>query len=91
MLVLWVLVHALAFVALLMMGGSGSGAVTSPDPLRPNPLWVTVVCVALLLADVRRRGERALWGNLGVSTTQLGALSAGVCLVGETLLAIVRR
>ena len=86
MLVLWALVHAFAF-AVLVMSGVESAAVAA----RPNPLWVTAVCVVLLLADARRRGERALWGNLGVSTTQLAALGAVVCVVGETLLAVALR
>ena len=81
---LWVLVHAFAFVALSMMGGADD----TSSAARPNALWVTVVCVALLLADARRRGERALWGNLGVSTAQMTALGVAVCVVGETLLAV---
>ena len=89
--VLWALVHAFAFVALVMMGGAGSATGTAVDPLRPNPLWIIVVTVALLLADIGRRGERALWGNLGVSMTQLAGLSTAVCLVSETLLVIARR
>ena len=64
---------------------------TAADAARPNPLWVTLVCVALLMADTRRRGERVLWANLGISTTQLAALGAVVCVVGETLLAVALR
>ena len=86
---LWVLVHAFAFIALSLTGGAGAAAMTAADAARPNPLWVTVVCVALLVADTRRRGERALWANLGISTTQLVALAAAVCLASETLLAVV--
>jgi hypothetical protein len=77
-------VHALTFVVLVLATDAKSAA-------NPNPLWVTVVCIALLLADTRRRGERALWGNLGVSTTQLAAVSAAVCVAGESLLAVALR
>ena len=87
--VLWALVHALTFVALAMMQGADSAGEVASNPARPNPLWVTVVTTLLLMADVRRRGERALWGNLGVSRTQLAALAALVCVAGETLLAVV--
>ena len=89
--VLWVLVHAFAFIALSLIGGPGTAAMTAADAARPNPLWVTLVCVALLMADTRRRGERVLWANLGISTTQLAALGAVVCVVGETLLAVALR
>lgn len=82
--VLWALVHALTFAAMALAGDAESAA-------RPNPLWVTTVCVALFLADARRRGERALWANLGISTTQLAALGAGVCVAGETLLVVALR
>ncbi len=85
---LWVLVHAFAFIALSLIGGPGTAAMTAADAARPNPLWVTVVCVALLVADTRRRGERALWANLGISTTQLVALGVAVCVASETLLAV---
>ena len=89
--VLWALVHAFAFIVLSMMGGAESAAVALAGAARPNPLWVTVVCVALLLADARRRGERTLWGNLGISTAQLVAFGVAVCVVGETLLAVALR
>jgi hypothetical protein len=49
------------------------------------------VCTALLFVDVRRRGERALWGNLGISATQLAVLCAAVCLIAEMLLTLARR
>ena len=84
--VLWALVHALTFVALAMMQGADAVADVASAP-RPNPLWVTVVSTVLLIVDVRRRGERALWANLGVSTTQLAAFSAMVCVAGETMIA----
>ena len=84
--VIWALVHVLTFAALAMMQAADGARRLASDPVRPNPLWVTVVSTLLLMADVRRRGERALWGNLGVSTTQIAMLAALVCLVGETLL-----
>ena len=87
--VLWALVHALTVVALAMMQGADGVAGVASAPPRPNPLWVTVVSTLLLMVDVRRRCERALWGNLGVSTTQLAAFAAMVCVAGETLLAAV--
>ncbi|HKP16733.1 MAG TPA: hypothetical protein VJT85_11720 [Gemmatimonadaceae bacterium] len=87
--VLWALVHALTFVALAMMQGADSVGEAAMNPARPNPLWVTAVSTMLLMVDVRRRGERAMWGNLGVSTTQLATLAAMVCVAGEALLAVV--
>jgi hypothetical protein len=87
-LVLWALVHGLYGVVTLL-GASPTAA--SPDPLAPNALWLVVVCTALLFVDVRRRGERALWGNLGISATQLAVLCAAVCLIAEMLLTLARR
>ena len=85
-LMLWVLVRALYFAVAVMAGAGGAG-----DPLAPNPLWVLVVCTLLFFADVRRRGEHALWGNLGISKTQLALLCAAVCIAGETLVTVARR
>jgi hypothetical protein len=87
-LVLWALVHALYGVVALLGAHPTGGA---SDPLAPNPLWLVVVCVSLLFVDVQRRRERALWGNLGVSATQLAALGAIVCVVAEVLLTLARR
>lgn len=88
---LWLLIHTFVFAALSLAQGASGVASVAPDPVRPNPAGVTVVCALLVLADVRRRGERALWGNLGLSTTQLTAICLGVCAIGETLLALARR
>jgi hypothetical protein len=68
------------------------GRLMLPEVVRssriPDPGSRIVVCVALLVADTRRRGERALWANLGISTTQLVALGVAVCVASETLLAV---
>ena len=77
---LWFATRA-ALTALFLMAGF--------DPLRLSAttlIGIVVLTAALGYVDVRRRRERALLGNLGVSPLALGAFLAGPPIVGETAL-----
>lgn len=47
------------------------------------------LCVLLGLADVARRGERALLGNFGISRARLLAWLAAPALLGKVLAAVL--
>ena len=71
--VLWVLLRSLASLALLVAGGS----------LGPSPgfsLRFAVLLAVVAYVDLRRRGERILWANLGVGLSPLlvGAFCVGL-------------
>jgi hypothetical protein len=89
--VLWVLVHVFA-LGLMTLGGTPPSTARLEAPAAgPNPAWIVAVCVALGLVEVRRRGERALWGNLGLSTIHIACLGAIVAALGELLVSLVQR
>lgn len=85
---MWVLVHLL-YLTLMVLLASAEG--TSLPSIRRNPLWIVGLCAALALADVRRRGERALWGNLGFSSGQIALLAVLVAAAGELLVSAAYR
>lgn len=87
MLILWALVHALYLVLMVLMGAAEDEAPT----ITPNSLWIIGLCIALSFVEVRRRGERALWGNLGLSMIHIACLAAIVASAGELLLALLMR
>lgn len=74
--ILWGLVRLL-IVALAL-----AAQLTASD-LKPNPFGVAMLCGLVGLVDIRRRGERALWGNLGVSTRTLVAVYVAAATIGE--------
>lgn len=88
MLVLWGLVHAL-YLALMVLMASAAGV--DSTVIKPNPFWIIGLSVALAFADVRRRGERALWGNVGLSRGHLALLAALVAAGGELLVWLALR
>jgi hypothetical protein len=80
----WALARVLVFTVVLF-GGMSNG---QPHVLAPGAAAVMVgVAVALGLADVARRGERALLGNFGVSRAQLVAWLAVPATLGELAVA----
>jgi hypothetical protein len=69
-------------------------AVSSPSEKAANNVWhlqpvVIVLCASLGAVDIRRRGERLLIGNLGISQYRLAGVLAAPPLVAEVLVAIV--
>lgn len=76
----WALVRLFLAVLALIFGGLAAA----------NPFWIIVFCSSLGVAEVRMRREQALWGNLGLSTSQIALISALVALAGELLVAAAR-
>ena len=89
---LWILarlfvVVGVAFAA--MSGGRAAGIEPAALLLLAPPAALLVVPLTAMLglADVARRGERALLGNLGVSRRRVAVWFAAPAVVGELLLA----
>lgn len=80
-LVLWGLCRLL-FAATPLAVGLPFGAVS------PSPVAVVVLAGVVGLVDVRVRGERNLWANLGVTAALLYALYAIAAIPAELLLAL---
>lgn len=80
--VLWVSVRLLASVA---------GAIAAEDGQSlDSPLGIILICCALGLVDIRRRHERALWANLGISLVAIGVVFASVATIAEGALFLFR-
>lgn len=79
---LWIFVRLLAMAAFAFAASQGG------EPQGMPPIGVIPLCVAVGLVDVRRRQERALWGNLGLSLVTVGGILGVVALIGEFALAI---
>ncbi len=76
--VLWILVR-------LLVGSVG--ALTGDDgPSLNSPLGIIMISCALGLVDIRRRHERVLWANLGISLVAAGTVFASIATIGETAL-----
>jgi hypothetical protein len=83
---LWLIVRiAIAAVPLLAGGGTVSDAL-SWDPV--SAIATLSVCALLGFIDTRRRGERALLGNLGIQDRALVAMFLAAPAAGEILLAL---
>ena len=80
----WVLVRLLV-AALPLAAGGPCGSISPP------PAAVVVLAGIVGLVDVRVRGERLLWANLGVTVAGLWAMYAAAAIPAEFLLALVRR
>lgn len=63
----------------------------SPASYPPPPIAVVMVAGLLGMLDVRVRGERILWANLGVGSGLLYLLYAAAAIPGEVVLALVSR
>ncbi|MCY7377996.1 MAG: hypothetical protein LH467_01485 [Gemmatimonadaceae bacterium] len=80
---LWVVARLLAGAMIALDGG---------HPLYldlSSAVLLVVSCIALGLADVRRRHERALLENLGVSPFARASFFACPALVGESAIAVL--
>ena len=71
--------------ALPVMVGQGFGS------MPPSPFGLVLLCGIVGLIDVRLRGERMLWANLGVTPQTLYAIYAAAAVPGEFVLAIALR
>ena len=81
----WVAARLLG-AAMIAFAGLSAGA--GPLDLTPAAAAVMVLAtMALGLADIARRGERALLGNFGVSRRRVVAWFAATAVVGELALA----
>lgn len=80
--VLWISVRLLVSVvgalAAALAGGGG-------PPLN-SPFGTILISCALGLVDIRRRHERVLWANLGISLVAAGTVFASIATIGETAL-----
>ena len=75
----------LVFAALPMAIGEPFGSVS------PSPIAVVPLAGVLGLIDVYVRGERILWGNLGIKPTVLYSLYAAAAIPAELLLSFALR
>lgn len=82
--VVWGLVR-LIVAALPLAAGGAFGSMT------PHPAGVVVLAGIVGLVDVRVRGERLLWANLGVTVAGLWAMYAAAAIPAELLLSLVLR
>ncbi|MEO7996236.1 MAG: hypothetical protein ABI852_02260 [Gemmatimonadaceae bacterium] len=55
-----------------------------------NPVGMIVLMTVLGAIDTRRRGEFALWSNLGYDRWMTWALYGSVALIGEIIVSAVR-
>ena len=74
----------LLFAALPLAIGEPFGSIS------PSPIGVVFLAGFVGLIDVRVRGERILWGNLGVTSKLLYAIYAAAAVPAELLLAVAR-
>ena len=82
--VLWALVRLVVAVAPLV-AGAPFGSVPA------SPIGVVILCGFVGLIDVKRRRERVLWANLGVSRRALYVMFAAGAIPAECLLALIPR
>lgn len=75
----------LIFAAVQLAGGM------TPASFPPPPAAVVLVAGLLGLFDVRMRGERILWANLGAGSGLLFAAYAAAAVLGEAVLALASR
>ena len=83
-LVLWALIR-LAFAMLPLSGGAPIGSMPVPA------IGIVMLTSVVGLIDVRARGERMLWANLGVPAYAICAVYAAAAIPAEIILAIVVR
>ena len=84
-LIMWALVRVM-----LAMVSTGGYVVVGAPPIHVHPVSMILICGGLGLVDVRRREERALWGNLGISARTLAAMYCAGAAVGELTWLLVR-
>jgi hypothetical protein len=66
-------------------------AIAQPFGLvEPNPLALIMLCGIVGLLDIRVRGERMLWANLGMHDRWLFALGLLTAATAESVLALLR-
>jgi hypothetical protein len=82
--VLWILLRVLVGAAGVWVESLGG---SPPD----SPIGIVLLTVATGLVDVRRRRERALWANLGISLPVLAGIFGTIAVTGEVVLALLRR
>ena len=73
-------------LAALPLAAGGSVAATTP-----SPFGIVLFCGVVGLIDIKVRGERILWANLGVTSPVLYAIYAAPAIPAEVLLTFVRR
>lgn len=83
---IWLLVRVAQALVGAMVGMGGDVPLLTAIQ-QPQPAAV-LICFALGVVEIKRRGERNLLGNLGIGWKQLVALLAGPALIAETLVGI---
>jgi hypothetical protein len=88
---MWIWVGARLVVSAMMLLGGGPEAVVRSTLGAPGGTAPLTIVIAMLLGvlDVRIKGERALFGNLGISSPVLAALFAVSAVAGELTLSLV--
>lgn len=80
---LWLLTRLLISGVMLSAGG---------NPLAVSPvviLYIVLICAGVNVAEVKRRHELALLGNLGVSYVQLAVFFTVPAIAGEMVLRLI--
>jgi hypothetical protein len=85
---LWVLTR-LVFLVVLALAADGSPEVAAASSAWHAQPAVVLLCIAVGLVEIARRGERLLLGNLGVGRRHLMAVLATPPIVAEALVAVV--
>ena len=83
---LWLFVRV-AFLLVVLFNGEDAASLMEWQP--GTALGLLLLTVILGVVDVRRRRERVLLGNLGVSDLQLASFFALSAVMGELLLAVI--
>jgi len=81
--VLWIFVR-------LVFGALSVAAQALGTAVSPNVAGLVLACGLIGMIDIRRRGERAFWANLGVSPQTLFAVYSAAAVPGEIVLKLVR-
>jgi hypothetical protein len=82
--VLWAVLRVIVEIASAFAAQAGE---TPPD----SPIGIVLLCVVVAYIDVRRRQERALWANLGISLPIVAGIFGAIAVTGEVVLALLRR
>ncbi|MBI2407143.1 MAG: hypothetical protein HYV19_02415 [Gemmatimonadetes bacterium] len=86
----WVLAR-LVFLVVLSLAADGPPGVAAASDARHAQPAVVLLCIAVGLVEISRRGEHLLLGNLGVRRRHLVAVLATPPVIAEALVAVVGR
>lgn len=79
-----------ALVRTIIGALAGAAARAGEAVTAEHPVGIVILVALLGQIDVRRRGERLLWANLGVGLTDVALLFAAVAVAGEWFVRVMR-